>query len=204
MILSRPISHSLGQRALRYLINAPRNLTTPAAIQRLPEGQVHTWLDEARTQHKAKTAEQVRGLADKVVEMGWAVDAEDKELRGLRGTIDGEDPRGSLQGMLVQIKGLGRTGTEIFMRRMQGFWRELGPFVDQRTEGSLRKLGLPSEGEELLRLIEEDWEGLEVGDVGGEDEEARKMLVIVKVLERAVGADLEGNVDEVLQNAAKA
>lgn len=204
VILSRPISHSLGQRALRYLINPPRNLTTPAAVQALPEGQVHTWLDEARTQHKAKTAEQIRQLADLIVEKGWAANAEDAQLTGLRRKMLAMDTRGSLQGMLMQIKGLGETGTEIFMRRVQGVWGELSPFVDARTEAGLGKLGLPCQAEELVQLIEESWATLDVGDIGGEDEEARKRLVFVKVLERAVGADLEGNVGEMLAGAAKA
>lgn len=102
------------------------------------------------------------------------------------------------------IKGLGKTGLDIFFRRIQGIWPSSYPFADQRTLAALEKLGLRSDAEELRQLLDEHWEELETKDIEGKDEEERKRKTFVRVLERAVGADLEGNVDAVRAEAGKA
>lgn len=208
VILSRPISHSLGQRSLRYLINEPRNLTNPKAIRSCTVEKLHQWLDEAKTQHKAKTAEQILGLANVVVEKGWAEDDEDATLSGLRkqirsDSVGRENGQQRLKEMLKNgIKGIGETGTDIFLRRVQGIWVELTPFVDKRTRGSLEKLGLPSLGKQLLELIETNWKDLDVKNLAGENDKDKQRLAYVLLLERAVGVDLEGNVEEALADDA--
>ena len=67
VILSRPISHALGVRSIRTLLNPPYEFTTPKAIiSAAPEGRRKA-LDAARTQHRQKTADELGGLADAVV-----------------------------------------------------------------------------------------------------------------------------------------
>lgn len=98
------------------------------------------------------------------------------------------------------VKGLGKTGLDIFGRRVQAQWPELYPFADQRTLSGLQKLGLPSTAEELKKLINQHWTALNIeGYEGNEDEKKRR--VFVQVLERAVGVDLEGNADRVRAEA---
>ena len=64
VILSRPISHALGLRSIRTLFNEPWNLTTPKALREAgPEGRRKA-LDEARTQHRQKTADELGNLAE--------------------------------------------------------------------------------------------------------------------------------------------
>ena len=80
VILSRPISHALGLRSIRTIFNDPWNFTTPKALRGAGAEGRRKALDEARTQHRQKTADElgnlVEALADKLgdneddVEMG--------------------------------------------------------------------------------------------------------------------------------------
>ena len=80
-------------------------------------------------------------------------------------------------------------------------WPEIYPFVDGRTEGSLEKVGLPSDAEELRDLLKENWTELKEADLQGKDEEEKQRRAFVRILERAVGVDLEGNIDDVKNEA---
>ena len=98
---------------------------------------------------------------------------------------------------------MGKTGIEIFRRRIQGVWPSCYPFVDHKTASSLEKFGLPSEAGELQKLVEEHWSQLYVEDnIKADNEEEKKRKAFVRLLEHAVGADLENNVDGVTAQAA--
>ena len=97
---------------------------------------------------------------------------------------------------------MGKTGIEIFGRRIQGVWPAFYPFIDQKTSSALEQLGLPSDANELRQFLEERWEDLDIKDVEAADEEEKKRKIFVRVLERAVGAHLEGSVDAVKTKAA--
>ena len=101
------------------------------------------------------------------------------------------------------VKGLGKTGLDIFFRRVQGVWPVSYPFADQRTLLALGKLGLPDDADRMKGLLDENWEGLDVKDIEAKDEDEKKRKAFVRILERAVGADLEGNVDSVKAEAGK-
>lgn len=69
VILSRPISHALGLRSIRTILNDPYNFTTPKALREAgPEGRRKA-LDAARTQHRQKTADELGLLADQAVDI---------------------------------------------------------------------------------------------------------------------------------------
>ena len=102
------------------------------------------------------------------------------------------------------VKGLGKTGLNIFFRRIQGIWPVSYPFADQRTLLALEKLGLPSDADEMKELMDEHWKELKIDDIEAKDEDEKKRKAFVRILERAVGADLEGNVDPVRAEAGKA
>lgn len=201
VILSRPISHALGQRAIRTLLNPPYALTTPGKVAEAGEERLLEALWEARTQHKEKTAEQVRGLAEAVVKRGWGA-SEEGALEGVREEA-GRVWEKERQVLREGIKGLGETGLDIFGRRMQWLWEEVFPFVDGRTKGALEELGLPGEASELRKLMEKGWENLGVKDIGLKDEGEKKRRAFTIVLERAVGASLEKKVQEIASEAAK-
>lgn len=68
VILSRPISHALGLRSIRTLLNDPYRFTTPKKIRDGGFESVIKAVNEARTQHRQKTAEELVILADAVVD----------------------------------------------------------------------------------------------------------------------------------------
>ena len=183
------------------MFNPPHNLNTLAAIRKAGYDGVRAALDEARTQHRQKTAEQLVALADFVAD-GEGMDESDTSLEAVRETSehDAQAERNMLQ---KQIKGLAKTGLDIFGRRIQRLWPEWYPFVDNRTMESIVKLGLPKDAEALKQLVEEQWDDLEVPkDLSGQGEE-RKRHSFVRILERTIGAELEGNLDEVKKEALK-
>lgn len=102
----------------------------------------------------------------------------------------------------AHIKGLGKTGLDIFARRIQAVWPNHYPFADQRTLSGLQKLALPDTAERLKKLLDDLWAGMDVAGLQG-DEDEQKRRAFVRILERAVAVDLEGNVDAVKAEAAR-
>ncbi|CAD6582641.1 MAG: hypothetical protein ASARMPRED_001024 [Alectoria sarmentosa] len=200
VILSRPIGHMLGMRSIRTIFNAPYKFTTPRKIREAGNGGCREALDQARTQHRQKTAEELVLLADAVVDrLGYS--EEDVTLERVR-EESGHDHEIEREMLRKNVKGLGKTGLDLFGRRIQGVWPEFYPFVDQRTLVAIEKLGLPDNAEELRDMLDENWEKFEVKDIEAEDEEEKKRKQFVKILDRAVGADLEGNIDAIKSEAA--
>ena len=103
--------------------------------------------------------------------------------------------------MKNSIKGLGKTGLDIFFRRIQGEWKEVYPFVDQKTLGALKKLGLPDDAEGLRNLLDENWKNLTIVDIAAEDDQGKRRKAFARILERAIGADLEKNIDKIKAEA---
>ncbi|KAK5125031.1 hypothetical protein LTR85_001222 [Meristemomyces frigidus] len=201
VVLSRPISHRLGLRSIRTILNEPYNFTSAKAVQDAGSEKHHQALWDARTQHKAKTAEEIGHVADVVLSKFTA--AGDKEGTQMQRARDdcGQDVSNERQYLKDSIKGLGKTGLDIFFRRVQWLWTELYPFIDDRTSQALHKLGLPEDVEELPAAIDEHWEGLDTTHVAGDDEAAKKRRAFVTILERATGSDLEGRSEALVQAA---
>ena len=68
VILSRPISHTLGLRSIRTIFNEPYTFTTPKRIREAGVEGCRKALDEARTQHRQKTAEELVILAEAIMQ----------------------------------------------------------------------------------------------------------------------------------------
>ncbi|KAH7033602.1 uncharacterized protein B0I36DRAFT_383428 [Microdochium trichocladiopsis] len=68
MILSRPISHRLGLRTIRTVLNPPYGFASARAVRDAGEEKRRQALWDARTQHKDKTAAQLGGAAEVVLE----------------------------------------------------------------------------------------------------------------------------------------
>lgn len=202
LILSRPIGHMLGVRSIRTLFNAPHNLCTPAALTKAGFEGCRQALDEARTQHRQKTAEELVMLAEAVADH-FGRDGDDVELTKIRQDA-GHDAAKEREILQKNIKGMGKTGLDIFARRIQGAWAEFYPFCDDRTLTATTKLGLGQSAEEIAKTIETHWTDIEpqVEDLqtvsDKMDDAERKRRAFVQVLERAVGAELEGKLDDVL------
>lgn len=78
------------------------------------------------------------------------------------------------------VKGLGDTGLDIFLRRVQGCegWEGIGWFVDRKTRGALEKAGLPDDPNTLKKMV------------------GNKRRDFMVVLERALGIVIEGKQEE--------
>lgn len=200
LILSRPIGHMLGLRSIRTIFNAPYELTNPKKVREAGNEGCREVLDNARTQHRQKTAEELVLLADAVVEyMGDGED--DVSLERVR-EESGHDVRKEREMLKKHTKGLGKTGLDIFGRRIQGVWPEFYPFIDDRTLSAVESLGLPKSAEGLKGLIDKHWSELKIDDIEARDEDERRRKAFVRILERAVGAELEGDIDSVKAQAA--
>lgn len=211
VVLSRPISHALGQRGIRTLLNDPYNFRTPAALRAGGEDKILQALVDAKTQHKGKTAQQLAALADVVVKQGWQSNEKSNDLVGLKkqmNTQASEEDDTAVETLTqivtTAIKGMGPTAANIFIRRIQSIWSELYPFVDNRTATSLKAIGLPESASELERVIGDAWPDIDKKNRQGSGDADAKRLVFVRILERAIMADLEGKTAELLENARKA
>ncbi|KAI9669739.1 MAG: hypothetical protein M1831_007435 [Alyxoria varia] len=201
VVLSRPISHALGQRSIRTILNPPYDFRTPKAIIDAGSEKRHQALWDAKTQHKQKTVDQMTALAELIREK-FSQDPEDVSLEKLRkeSEYDADIMR---EVLTTSIKGVGATAVNIFMRRVQAHFKECYPYVDERTKNSMEKLGLPTDGDALQQLIAQHWKELNLKDISASGDDEKKRIVFVRILERAIQSDLEGKTDDVIAEASK-
>ena len=204
VILSRPISHRLGLRTIRTVLNDPYNFTSAKAVQAAGSEKRLKAVYDARTQHKDKTAAQMGDIADVVLERFTNDDdKEGKMLQKVRDMCD-KDIDKEMALLKENINGLGKTGLDIFFRRVQWIWDAAYMFMDEKSLHGLKKLGLPDDGQELNDLFDEHWSSIDKSNLVGKTDEEKKKRAFVTVLERATGADLEGKIDALLEAAAAA
>lgn len=201
VVLSRPISHRLGLRTIRTLFYPPYELTSAKKIMDAGPEKLKQALWDARTQHKAKTADQLHYLADYALDL--LSDKDDTEGSQLGPILAHSNANTGLDRLVKEIKGFGPTGRQIFQRRVQWLWEAAYPFIDDRSRKALEELGLPSHEEGLTDLIEEAWDTLDAEKIEGKDDAEKKRRALVVVLERAIEADLEGKMDRVKEEATK-
>jgi endonuclease III len=84
----------------------------------------------------------------------YLLDTYDGDVRGLRDAADHQPERE--HALLMQIKGIGPVGADIFLREAPAGWDELVPYVDARTRQTARELGLPGDPRRLLALVERE------------------------------------------------
>lgn len=189
-ILSKPLSHKLGLRTIQTLLNPPFALRT---LQDLDEAGFEgrrkvMW--EARTQHKERTASLLGDLCEGVKELCGEDEADLSALTGLREKI--KDANGTKEAqdqvvdILTKINGIGPGVASIFLRRVQGDWEEVFPYIDDRSLKAARAFGLVDEngGAEELR-----------DKIGGDGKQ------YVRVVDVLVGLELEKKLEEGLAAA---
>ncbi|KAG9255790.1 uncharacterized protein F5Z01DRAFT_680761 [Emericellopsis atlantica] len=201
VVLSRPISHMLGLRTLRTIFNAPYEFNNARAIQDAGLDKVHKALWDARTQHKAKTADQLSYLGDLVLE--YFADEDDKEGERLAKVLESDNPDAALKDLIGKVKGFGPTGGNIFRRRVQWLWPAAYPFIDSRSSAALQRIGLPSGEDDLQQVIDSHLDQMDYAKLAGKDVDEKRRRAFVVVLERATGADLEGKVEQLKEAASK-
>jgi hypothetical protein len=197
VILSRPIPHRLGLRTIHTILNPPYEFRNPVAIKTAGPKRLREALDAAHAQHKDKTVGEIEGLVEVLMRNDWHNDLSRLRAQCKSGV---ESEREVLR---RSIRGLGKTGLDMFYRRVQWQWDEVYPFVDARTQVALDKLGLPRRVEGIVKMIEVRWEEFGFEQSHGGDLEEKKRRAFVVLLERAVGSDLEQRIGEVLEEAGK-
>jgi len=76
------------------------------------------------------------------------VDRYGSDLENLRKAAHGDARR--LRELLREIPGMDDAGCAVFLREVQMFWPEAGPFVDEHAANAARRLDLPADLEKLL------------------------------------------------------
>jgi endonuclease III len=75
------------------------------------------------------------------------------DLRRMREQADGDADE--LRTLLRELPGIGRVGTDIFLREVQDVWPEFGPFLDSKALQGAERLGLPQRTSELVRIADD-------------------------------------------------
>lgn len=193
-LLSKPLSHTLGMRSTRTLLNPPFSFNSAKAITEAGENQVWEALEVARTQHRQKTASYVIQMAEHF--------ADDPNLEGVK-----QDPVAEVQ----KVKGIGKTGAELFCRRVQCLepWEGVFPCADGKSLEACKEIGLNvKDAEDLDQMMKREVNWTQVGNMGLDKpfselrKEQKQRLAFVLVLERAIGASLEGRLQDVRRAAA--
>lgn len=82
---------------------------------------------------------------------GFVVEEYGGDLRQLRKRAD-RDPDTEVE-LLLELKGLGPLGVELFLREVQATWDEHGPYADELALAAARRLDFGSTAEELVELV---------------------------------------------------
>ncbi len=74
------------------------------------------------------------------------------DLRRLRAEAGGNPEQ--IRELLIEFKGIGPVGADIFLREAQAVWPDIAPYVDGRVAEGAKKVGLPSSARALSGLVE--------------------------------------------------
>lgn len=223
-LLSKPLSHTLGMRSTRTLLNEPYSFSTPGKMRAAGENKIWNALEEAKTQHRQKTASYLADMAAQYADPDSKEDKGDQgdsdEMLELAVQANEGGPRATVEYIKKTVKGMGETGAQIFCRRVQaceGWGEALWPYADPRSIDALREVGVKvADAEGLQEMIEKDVDFELINKNGGlglkdekkgideVDYEVQVAVEFVTVLERAIGCVLEGNVGELKRAAAAA
>lgn len=141
MLASKPIDAGIAVRAARELFSD--KLRTPDAVLAADRSQM---IDAFG---RASYARYDESSATRLTEMAQTVhDDYGGDLRRLGESRDVATVRRLLQ----QFKGIGDTGSDIFLREVQDTWTWVRPYFDERARDTAKDLGLPGDAAELGRL----------------------------------------------------
>lgn len=219
-LLSKPLSHTLGMRSTRTLLNGPYSFSTPGAMKAAGEHKIWQALEDARTQHRQKTAAYLADMATQYANPKSSEDEGDKgdsdEMLELATQANEGGAKATIDYIKSTVKGMGETGAQLFCRRIQaceGWGEAIWPYADPKSIDALREVGVKvADADDLQEMIERDVDFDKVGDMGlieekkgvdDKDYEIQTAVEFVTVLERAIGCVLEHNVSELKKAAAE-
>jgi endonuclease III len=146
LLASTRIRASLAVAGTRALLDA--GWTTAEKMR------ASTWEQRARTLNESGYARYDERTASQLGEAcALLLDRYDGDLRQLRSAAE-QDPAREKE-LLQEVKGIGPTGADVFLREAQAAWPELRPYVDQRARDAAMELGLPTKEADLAGLVDE-------------------------------------------------
>jgi hypothetical protein len=139
LLFSAPIGNEIATAAARALSN--QGWTTPEE-----DGGGDLGGTDARAELCwLPTSRMLAGTSELVLERYSG------DLRKLREAA-GRNPKREKE-LLMECKGIGEVGADIFLREVQVAWTELQPFADVTALKSASKVGLPKKAEELAKMV---------------------------------------------------
>ena len=143
-LLSARIGAGIAVAAAVELRNA--GWTTAAAMRDAKRPSVIAALGQAGyRRYDERTATQLREMAQLII---------DRYGGDLRRLAEGAEKDSERAGALVQeVKGIGPTGTAVFLREVQAVWPWVRPYLDDRARAGARRIGLPDESARLADLV---------------------------------------------------
>jgi endonuclease III len=147
VLLSAPTSSNRAMRAIEGLIEAgldsPEKMAEASQEQRVEILDSHGYeqLDERAATRLGETAELVlRAYSGNLGELREVAKHDVEREREL----------------LLEFKGIGPVGADIFLREVQGVWEEVYPFADERVLEAAAKLRLGKDAESLSKLVDQE------------------------------------------------
>lgn len=143
LLLSARIRSWVAVAAARELLGA--GCTTPQRTRDTPRRTIVAALGRSGyRRYDERTATQLRGLADKVLD-DWSGD--------LRRLHDRSGDVAAVERALQDFTGIGPAGAAIFVREVQGVWPDVAPYVDDLAARGAGRLGLPTSPDGLADLV---------------------------------------------------
>jgi hypothetical protein len=147
VLLSAPMSSRTGVAASRSLSQA--GLRTAARMRESTWQERVRLLGEAGYRRFDERTATMLGDGAELVTTRWGGD-----LRRLHEEAAGDVDE--LRSLLQDVPGIGRVGSAIFCREVQGVWPDIAPFLDDRVLDGAKRLGLPASVGALAGLVEDD------------------------------------------------
>ena len=145
MLASKPIDAGVAVAAAREVFHV--GLRTPEAVR---DADRKTMIDAFG---RAGYARYDESSATRLTEMAHTVgDEYGDDLRKLADAAEGDAAAAAK--LLQQFKGIGATGSDIFLREVQDTWTWVRPYYDERARDAAKQLGLPSDSHELSKLAD--------------------------------------------------
>jgi endonuclease III len=144
MLASKPIDATIATQAARELFGA--GLRTPASVLEAERG------DMIKAFGRAHYVRYDESSATRLVDIAAAV--RDDYGGDLRKLATGDIT--STRRLLKRFKGIGDTGADIFLREVQDVWAWARPYFDKRAVTAAKRLGLPTDPDELGALAPRD------------------------------------------------
>ncbi|MDO3635961.1 HhH-GDP family DNA glycosylase [Mycolicibacterium arseniciresistens] len=143
MLASKPIDATIAMRAGHELFAA--GIRTPDTVL---EAKRQKMIDAFAHAGYARYDE---SSATRLTDMATAVrDGYSGDLRNLAESA-GHDVAAAKK-LLMEFKGIGDTGADIFLREVQDTWTWVRPHFDERARGAAKELGLPTDAARLGEL----------------------------------------------------